>query len=210
MFFQRSFRNKKEHRSQIWQNFQIITFSAVFLGLSHRSGHRVKSSEVTNKKLCHNYSLKRVFLNVLCYLVLNLLSALYLWAKVRSMSWPPHLTLSQWKYFCFEIFYFHSKCIKCIIRRFIDRVRLCGHINPRRAGAPSVTQRAGGGGGGRFYAPPSNSTPERRRDKRQAAFERAVKISKKLLRSFFRSGQKLGHQRSPKKKCSFSFRIVFR
>ena len=125
MFFQRSFRNKKEHRSQIWQNFPIITFSAVFLGLSHRSGHRVKSSEVTNKKLCHNYSLKRVFfLNVLCYLVLNLLSALYLWAKVRSMSWPPHLTLSQWKYFCFEILYFHSKCI----RRFIDRVRLCGHV----------------------------------------------------------------------------------
>ena len=61
----------------------------------------------------------------------------------------------------------------------------------------------GGAARRRFYAPPpSNSTPELRSDMQQVAFESSSKISKKILRSFLRSGQRLGHQRSSKSKWS--------
>ena len=58
------------------------------------------------------------------------------------------------------------------------------------------------GGGGVFTPPPSNSAPELRSDMRQAAFESSSKISKKVHRSFLSSGQRSGHQRSSKSKCS--------
>ena len=59
-------------------------------------------------------------------------------------------------------------------------------INPRRAGGLDFPWSAGEA----ILRLQSNSAPELRSDMRQAAFESSSKVTKKLLRSFLRSGQR--------------------
>ena len=73
-------------------------------------------------------------------------------------------------------------------------------LSPRGAGGVDFPWSAGVGGG--FFTPPVYSAPEIRRDMQQAAFESSCKNIKQVLRSFFTSGQRSGHQRSSKVKCS--------
>ena len=63
-------------------------------------------------------------------------------------------------------------------------------FNPHRAGGLDFPWSAGGGA---FLRPPSNSASELRSDMRQAAFESSSKITKKVLKSCLRPGQRSGH-----------------
>ena len=78
-------------------------------------------------------------------------------------------------------------------------------VNPRRAGAPIVTQPAEGGGG---YPPPSNSAPERRRQ-----VESGIrKVVKKPVRKYFShifAQVKIVASRRPKLQNNRTAAIVF-